>query len=186
MGVVFVAGFVVATLIFLSGGRLKEFKIGPAVVELPGNTPSAGDSHPQVGATQTGVAESPSVTAPAQLTPTSASSSVGPTVVAYPTPRPANSISREEVRQLHLGHVSVEEVSACLAEAHTGPRPFVSFRKGDTLPATALIATDFKGGGMTYDQLPVIPICQSNSWGLFESHESFTAPYEGAYWFIVP
>ena len=116
----------------------------------------------------------------------SATSTPTSTVATYPTPRPANSISREEVRQLNFGQVSIDEVNNCLAQAHAGPRPFVSFSKGDTIPATTLIATDFGGGGVTYDQLPDIPVCHNGSWGLFESQESFTAPHEGAYWFIVP
>lgn len=74
-----------------------------------------------------------------------ATSSPTPIVVTYPTPRLANSISREAIRQLNLGEVGIDEVKNCLDQAHAGPRSFVSFDTGDTIPAATLVATDFWG-----------------------------------------
>lgn len=111
-------------------------------------------------------------------TPTSSSSN-------YPTPIPANSIPREVVRQLMYGEVSVDQVNGCLREAHRDRRSFVSIEVGDSVPGKALVATDLSRDGRVWSAFPVIPICHNGSWGLFESSNSYIAPYEGAYWLIL-
>ncbi len=91
-----------------------------------------------------------------------------------------------EVAKLHYGEMVVDGVDNCLSQVHAEPRPFISFAQNDEIPSGVLIATDFWGGGKVWTELPVTPICHNGSWGLFESHDSFSAPYEGAYWFIIP
>lgn len=105
--------------------------------------------------------------------------------ISYPTPLPANSISENVVNQLNFGQVTIEDVNNCLNKAHEGARPFVSFRTGDQIPSNALVATDYGGGGRSWSEYPVTPLCHNGSWGLFRSRESYIAPYEGAYWIII-
>jgi hypothetical protein len=118
-----------------------------------------------------------------------------PTTVASPLettpavtqvlPQSPNSIPEHVVNQLNMGQVSVDDVMKCLDTAHAGARPFVSFKANDQIPSNALIATDYGGGGKTWNEFPVTPVCYSGSWGLFKSNASYIAPYEGAYWVIV-
>lgn len=103
------------------------------------------------------------------------------------SPRPAYSVTRAEVESWHLGEVIQNfqsVVQGCLDNAHAGPRPYISFKVGDTIPASVLIATDFKTNKLLLDGT-ITGICHSGSWGLFESKTSFTAISEGAYWNII-
>jgi len=61
-----------------------------------------------------------------------------------------------------------------------------TFRAGETIPSNALIATNFVEANRHHNQFPVEPICHFRSWGLFKSTGEYIAPYEGAYWNIVP
>ena len=96
-------------------------------------------------------------------------------------------VTRNEVSQwTKTGQVSREEVLDCLGQIHAGPRPFFSIHKGDTIPSSSLVVSNFSLGGKEWTDLPVTPICRLGSWGLFESTQTFQAPYEGAYWIITP
>lgn len=123
---------------------------------------------------------------PLATTPEPTQGRIVTTPTSYPTPRPANSIPENVVAQLNFGQGSIDDVNRCLDKAHEGPRPFVSFNAGEQIPSNALIATDYGGGGKNWNEFPVTPICYTGSWGLFRSNESYIAPYEGAYWIIIP
>jgi hypothetical protein len=105
------------------------------------------------------------------------------------TPRQAYSVTRSEVDSWTLGEVITADfqqvVENCLNSAHAGPRPYIAFQPGDSIPIDALIATDFKDGGKLLSDGKVTGICHNGGWGLFESKASFTAVSEGAYWHIV-
>jgi hypothetical protein len=53
LGVAVIIGFVLATIFFALGGKIKEIEVGPVIVEMPGNTPatSSTTSTPYVEAT---------------------------------------------------------------------------------------------------------------------------------------
>jgi hypothetical protein len=114
---------------------------------------------------------------------------IAPTVgqqPSLPSPRPTNSVTRGEVNSLHYGEVSVDQVNVCLEKIHEGPRPYISFQAGDTIPTGSLIATDFSRVGKQWTDFPIVPICHYGDWGLFESTAQYIAPCEGAYWYIIP
>ncbi len=102
------------------------------------------------------------------------------------TPRPPFSISESDLAALNYGEVPIADVEACLSRVHDGPRPFKPFGLGDELPSNVLIASNLGYNGDQWTSFPVIPVCHNGGWGLFKSIDSFTSPYEGAYWFIVP
>lgn len=100
--------------------------------------------------------------------------------------QPTSTIPQELVDRLATyGPVSVTDVQNCLNTVSLD-RTNNEIAANQTVPAGAIFATDFGGAGKKWSDYPVIPICYSGSWGIFQSTQEFVAPYKGAYYPIAP
>jgi ABC-type anion transport system duplicated permease subunit len=105
---------------------------------------------------------------------------ITPATVRYPVPRLL-------VDRLRYGVVSGKSVKVdCIDVVHEQAFEFYGFRTGEIIPANALVATNFGEVGQDFRNYPVDPVCYAGSSGLFVSLSEYTAPYEGAYWNIIP
>jgi hypothetical protein len=177
-GIVFIAGFVLAALIFGSGGKLREFTIGPAKIEMATNTPPVATATSQQ--TNESVAQPTSWSAPSSYTPTplntTASTSLCPTT-----------ISRELVEEWSKVGKTTKPNAQTYIDEFDEMRVNGEFEPQDTLPEGVLITTDFgEGESLIYQQYPVRPIVHYRSWGVFETTDEYKAVQSGSCMAIAP
>lgn len=97
-----------------------------------------------------------------------------------------NGIQRSKVTTWDVGEVPVEVVNEYVDRFNNLRTAGGGFSNGTTVPAGVLIATNFAESGNSWQQFPVQPIAHYQDYGLFETMDSYTAPFEGACITIIP
>jgi len=88
-------------------------------------------------------------------------------------------VTRSQVEELK----TIQDVVSAIrmAEEFAGYRQN-DYRRGETIPAGVLIATDLHSAD--FGRFGVIPINNQGGWGLFVTTREFQAPNDGTYWCI--
>lgn len=94
-------------------------------------------------------------------------------------------VRRSTVQTWQIGVTVPLVVDEYVARFNDG-RSGGSFLTGDSIPTGVIVATNFEQAGVTWDQFQVKPIVHNRSYGLFETTNSYLAPYPGACLMIVP